>query len=125
MPASERQRYALVVEDDAPIRRLVSTVLGREGFDVDAVADGAAAIQRLGGSKRYAVIVLDLMLPTLGGEEVIAFLRGHMPESVRRIVLITATVRLASFGLPDELCVVLQKPFELDHFVRAVRACAE
>jgi hypothetical protein len=40
-------------------------------------------------------------------------------------MLITATVRLASFGLQDELSVVLQKRFELDDFVSAIQNCAE
>lgn len=83
------------------------------------------AIQHLGGSTRYALIVLDLMLPTIGGEKVIEFLRGHTPESVRRIVIVTAATRLATFDLPEELCVVLRKPFELHDFVSAVRTCAE
>lgn len=64
------------------------------------------------------------MLPAIGGEKVIAFLRDRMPESVRRIVVVTAASQLAKFGLPEELCTVLRKPFELADFVRAIRNCA-
>lgn len=84
----------------------------------------AVAALWIGSGDRYAVIVLDLMMPTFGGQEVLEFLRGTMPESVRRVVVMTAAARVEHLGLPKDLCVVLSKPFDLAEFIDAIRKCA-
>ena len=65
----------LVVEDDADLAALLRLHLEDAGLDVEAVADGALALQRalVGG---YGLVVLDLMLPSLEGEEVCRRLRA-------------------------------------------------
>ena len=58
---------ALIVEDDHAILNLVKIVLERENFTVEGVKDGAAAIELL-GSVAYDLLIVDLMLPEIGGE---------------------------------------------------------
>ena len=60
----------LVVEDDDTIRETISEALTMEGFDVTPCANGLEASRQLGDrpdALPYSLVVLDLMLPGLGG----------------------------------------------------------
>jgi DNA-binding response OmpR family regulator len=81
--ASER---ILLVDDDAGVRDVVAFTLRREGFDVDEERDGASALAA-GRSGRYALVVLDVMLPGLSGVDVCRALRA---ESDVPILMLTA-----------------------------------
>ena len=78
----------LLVEDDAPLRKLASTVLQQEGHEVVSVDDGRGALMALidqrGGP--FAVMVLDLMMPWIDGWQVLEGLREDHPK----VIVITA-----------------------------------
>jgi two-component system response regulator ResD len=76
----------LVVEDDATVAEVVVRYLEREGFAVEAVADGRVAVERAGCSLPD-LVVLDLMLPGLDGLEVCRRLRAVAPIPV---IMLTA-----------------------------------
>ena len=79
--------HVLVVDDDETVRDVVGRYLGAAGHDVQAVADGHRALQAA-RAVRPDVVVLDLMLPGLGGLDVCRALRadGDLPP----IVMLTA-----------------------------------
>ncbi|MGH3614380.1 MAG: response regulator transcription factor [Pseudonocardia sp.] len=78
---------ALVVDDDVTVRDVVSRYLDRAGYRVDVAGDGEQALRAV-ASRMPDVVVLDLMLPRLGGLEVCRRLRR---ESVGvPIVMLTA-----------------------------------
>lgn len=64
----------LVVEDDASVRMTLSFVLEDEGFAVLEADNGEEAL-RLATSERPSVILLDSVMPKMGGPEVLAALR--------------------------------------------------
>jgi two-component system alkaline phosphatase synthesis response regulator PhoP len=68
-PIEERAPRILVVDDDDNVRHLVAAYLEREGYLVSQAADGPAAV-RLAESEPPDLIVLDLMLPGMGGLQV-------------------------------------------------------
>ncbi len=77
----------LVVEDEEPIRSGLMDVLAYHGYTPTGVEDGEAGL-REGLTNRYALVVLDVMLPGLSGFEVCAALRerhAHLP-----ILMLTA-----------------------------------
>jgi CheY-like chemotaxis protein len=115
-------RRALVVEDDAAIRQLLRTVLGREGFEVEVAADGLEALARL-RSDAFHLIVLDLILPAVSGHAVLDYLRQERPVSLQRVVVITAAPHLIRHGLSDDVCRLLRKPFHLEEFIAAIHDC--
>jgi DNA-binding response OmpR family regulator len=80
----------LVVEDDADILELISMYLRKAGHAVDTLADGTAALARLHASPADLVI-LDLMLPGLGGLEICQTLRKD--PATRRLPVIMLTAR--------------------------------
>jgi CheY-like chemotaxis protein len=65
----------LVVEDDPSVRGLLHTLLTAEGYEVAVASDGLAGLVKA-SSMRPAVILLDLMMPDLGGTRVLEELRG-------------------------------------------------
>jgi DNA-binding response OmpR family regulator len=73
----------LVVDDEPMVREVVTRYLERDGYVVDAVGDGAAALE-LAGRTAFDLVVLDLMLPALGGLDVLGQLRrrGDTPVIV-------------------------------------------
>jgi CheY-like chemotaxis protein len=71
----------LVVEDDRVIADAVTRRLASEGFSVDTVHDGMAAVAAV-ESTRYDAVVLDVMLPSLDGLEVCRRIQAGRPVPV-------------------------------------------
>jgi len=84
----EMRPRALVVEDDAVTRSLLRQLLITSGCDVDEATDGEQAIHRL-STEKYAVILLDIVLPKLSGTDVMDFLREYDPDALERIIVVT------------------------------------
>ena len=66
----------LLVEDDEMIADVVRISLSLDGYNVTHVSDGAAALSTMGAS-RPDIVILDLMLPHVGGWEVLSQMRAH------------------------------------------------
>ncbi len=109
-----------MVDDEASVRKLVSSYLTREGYEVLEAADGAAAL-KLARTKHPDLIVLDLMIPEVDGLEVCRILRS---ESDVNVIMLTArteeTDKLLGLGLgADDY---LTKPFSPRELVARVKA---
>src|SRR5687767_6039592 len=91
MPTGRSSLYVLVVEGGEDYRRLAEQVLTCSGFEVVAVPTAHAAISRLEGSARPAVIVLDLMLPLMNGWELLAWLAKRHGLSAIPVVIVSVS----------------------------------
>lgn len=78
----------LVVEDDAPLRRLLSLALERAGYTVETAPDGPEAV-RLVGALRPDVVLMDIGLPGMDGVE--AGRRIRDDETLSPIAIVTMT----------------------------------
>ena len=76
----------LVVEDDPSVRGLLQTLLSAEGYDVSTASDGLAGLVKA-ASTAPELILLDLMMPDLGGGRVLDELRSD-PRFVDTPVLV-------------------------------------
>ena len=114
----------LLVDDDAPIRRMLERTLAAEGYDVAAAADGGAALAQVERSLPD-VIVLDVAMPGMDGLAVTRRLRA---KGLRvPILLLTARDALHErvAGLDAGADDYLVKPFEVDELTaRDPRAAA-
>ena len=110
----------LVAEDEAAIADALTYALRGEGFDVDAVGDGAEALTRA-RERPYDLLVLDLMLPGVPGLEVCRRLRD---ESAISILMLTArdTEVDRVLGLEVGADDYVTKPFSMAEVVARVRA---
>jgi two-component system OmpR family response regulator len=113
--------HVLVVDDEPNIRDLVEVALRFHGFAVTTAATGGDAL-RQASAERPALIVLDVMLPDLGGFEVCRRLRAGGDETP--VIFLTArdtpsdTVTGLTLGGDD----YVTKPFSVDALVARVRA---
>ena len=80
----------LVVEDDAATREMYRQALAASGHRTIAVADGLGALRHLEGD-RPDVVVLDLMLPTLAGQDVYRELRANPDTREIPVVIVTGS----------------------------------
>ncbi len=114
--------HVLVVEDEQTIAQNVVEFLEAEGCTVDIAYDGKAALVRL-GQQTYDVLVLDLGLPRLDGQQVLQHLR-HQLQLDLPVLVLTARDALSSkkacfdAGADDYLV----KPFSLAELALRVRA---
>ena len=113
----------LIVDDDASIRRALEIQLGGDGHDVRSVASGEEALAAL-GERPASIVLLDLRLPGMTGEQVLEAIRARHPAT--SVVIITAhgsvdsAVQAIKAGAED----YLTKPFGPDELrVRVDRIC--
>jgi CheY-like chemotaxis protein len=119
-----KSKRVLLLDDDAAIQRLVSALLRRAGFRVDAVSRGSKAIEAL-SSNAYDAILLDLMMPTEGGVTVVQHLRKVNPALLVRVLLLTATPESVLKNLERDIAGVVRKPFTRDELIGAVTKVAK
>jgi DNA-binding response OmpR family regulator len=125
LSADRRRSYrALVVEDDDGIVGLVRRVLEREQFSVECVRTGAAAIELM-KVVAYDLLIIDLILPFVSGEEVMTFIEETQPRTLRRVIVMTASPRKLACEFLERICKVLAKPFDIDELVLMARECVE
>ncbi len=86
--------------------------------------DGQAAI-RLLETVAYDLLIIDLMLPLVNGDQVVSFLEQHQPESIRRVIMTTASPRMINCDVLQRICRVLEKPFDIDRLILYARECMD
>jgi DNA-binding response OmpR family regulator len=111
----------LLVEDDAAIAGPLSRALQREGYEVDVVGDGQAALHRAGAAGPD-LMVLDLGLPGMDGLEVCRRVRVDQPDLP--VLMLTARTDEVDFvvGLDAGADDYVGKPFRLAELLARVRA---
>ncbi|HKO57302.1 MAG TPA: response regulator [Thermoanaerobaculia bacterium] len=111
---------ALIVDNDAPVRLLLTTILVREGFTCVEAVDGEEALQKVADGT-FDLIVLDLMMPVLSGEEVLAQL--GQTQRRKNVIVLTAMSERHWGPILESPCVyaIIRKPFDLAHLLATVR----
>jgi two-component system, OmpR family, alkaline phosphatase synthesis response regulator PhoP len=116
-------RHALVVEDDPDIVELVSHYLAKDGWEVEAVGDGRAALERIRRAS-YRLIVLDIQLPEVDGLALCAEVRRSEASRGAAVIMLTArgdeTDRVVGLEMGADDYVV--KPFSPKELVARVHA---
>src|SRR5690625_2296267 len=112
----------LVVEDDKMIRELIRIYLTKAGYEVVEAADGETA-KEVFLTKHPCLIVLDLMLPKLSGEEFCSWVRAQQRNEVS-IVMLSAKSRTEDRinGLKIGADDYLVKPFEPEVLLAHIEA---
>lgn len=109
------QTDILLVEDEPNIAEAVAFILGRAGWRVATVRDGAEAMALI-RDLRPRLVVLDLMLPNRSGREILAELRCAPDRMLAAtpVLLLTAQGRAAETATAAGADAVLAKPFAND-----------
>ncbi len=108
----------LVADDNEALRENLAECLEEEGHVAWQARDGRDALGLLARRERPDVVVLDLVMPGLSGQEVAAAVRRD--PGLRDLRLVLMTGREGNPGAWPEFDVVLTKPFDLSTFLDAV-----
>ena len=124
VPISPMSHTVLVVEDDLNLQTLLNVLLSRGGFSVDFATDGPAGLQKM-QDKEYDAIVLDLLVPSRTGLQLLESLTDTRPELVNRVVVVSgappATLEKAR---TFPVHAVIRKPFDIFDLMRTVQSCS-
>jgi len=116
----ENKIRILIVEDDGEINKLLANVLNKEGYIVESVFDGYAAILKF-KENIYNLVLLDIMLPVIDGIEVLRIIRQ---ESRVPILIMSAkgdeTDRIVGLGIGADDYII--KPFSVAELVARVKS---
>jgi DNA-binding response OmpR family regulator len=111
----------LVIEDDMRLASVIARVLRQERFEVDVAADGSEGLDRaLSGV--YDALIIDRMLPELGGLDLLRTLRAE--RIATPALMLTARTRPPERveGLDAGADDYLGKPFDVDELLARLRA---
>ena len=120
--SSARQRL-LIVEDDVHMSYLLGYLAEKERFDVETIADGRKAVERIDAGPAVDLVLLDVMLPYLDGFELLEKLRGNPAWKQVPVIILTSrtrehdAVRALGLGADD----YLTKPFSPAELVARIR----
>ncbi len=120
----EHKSKILVVDDEASVLLTTEAILKQEGYDVDAVETGAAALGAI-RTRHYDLVLTDLKMPHVDGLAVLAEVRKRSPNTV--------TVMMTGYGSLDSALEAVQlgayeyllKPIEVADLKLAVRRSLE
>jgi two-component system, cell cycle sensor histidine kinase and response regulator CckA len=121
-PRPPQGELILVVDDDRAVRHAMLRILRHAGYRV-AEADGSAhalvEFERLGAS--VALVLTDILMPGMSGEELVRTLRERQPALKVVFVSGYATKAVTDGGMDDEQRAVLPKPFDQQRLLTLVR----
>lgn len=100
--------FALIVEDETDLAIIFSKALQEAGFETQIVRAGDTALMWL-SSTMPQIVVLDLHLPRVSGEEVLEQIRADERLSTTKVIIATADPRMAE-TLQEKADLVLLKP---------------
>ena len=115
--------FVLVVEDEPDLRDVVCSVLEDEGYAVTWAADGRQALDAIDAAMP-ALIILDMGLPVLSGEEMAAALHEKFDRPAP-ILVMSAAGTVAERARRIGAAGYIAKPFDLDDLTDAVRKVLE
>lgn len=111
----------LLVEDNTQLNRALSAVLKRNSYIVDSAFDGEDALQMISEYK-YDVIILDIMLPSVNGLEVLKRARDNKVDTPILMLSAKSTLEDKISGLDLGADDYLTKPFQVDELLARIRA---
>src|SRR5437867_4120759 len=115
----------LVVDHDQALRGLFTTLLSKNGFEVDTAADGRVAFDQI-HRHNYSVILLDLMMPEINGFELLDRLERDSPALLDKVIVMTGASQRAIQNFDSSrVWGLIRKPFDIDNLVSSTVACAE
>ena len=89
VPTTPGSGRILVVDDEPHIRRVLSAILGSNGYQVTMASDGTEGLAEL-GSEEVDLVILDLMMPGASGLEILSKIRADPLRAETPVIILTA-----------------------------------
>jgi CheY-like chemotaxis protein len=123
--AGDQHKRILIVDDDPGVRQLLGNVLRQRSLIVDEAAGGNEAIEFM-RQNRYAVILLDLLMPDTDGFGVLEAIRTQDLNSPPVVLVLTGADRSTIDRLDAQIIHgIVRKPFDTFEVASIVVACSE
>jgi DNA-binding response OmpR family regulator len=119
----DQYRRVLVIDDEAPVRRMLAAALRQKSLVIDEATDGREAIALL-AEHRYSIVLLDLMMPDVDG---FAVLEAIADAANPPIVLVVTGAERPLLDRIDSRLIhgIVKKPFDPVEIADVVAACVE
>lgn len=123
-PEAKGGPHILVVDDDASMRLMLSSMLSEQGFRVAEAADGPEALEMLRGDDPFDLVTLDLRMKEMHGLEVLHNIRSRVATAALPVIVATGSddpsveMQLFEAGADD----FVVKPVDPPRFVLRIRA---
>ena len=116
-------RTILLVEDDEPLRKLVSQILERTGYTVVSASNGEEALRLLDSPEHTEIdlLVSDVVMPGIGGKALAEKLQARLPDLKVLFISGYPDEAVVHHGVLDEGVAYLQKPFSPKAFIQKVQ----
>jgi signal transduction histidine kinase/CheY-like chemotaxis protein len=120
--AAEHPLQILVAEDNAINMKLITTVLGKLGYQIDSAANGQLAVEAF-LKKSYDLIFMDVLMPEMDGLEATAAIRNYTDHAQPTIIAMTANAMLED----KEACIAagmddyMSKPMEINLLIDVLK----
>ncbi|MBU0983760.1 MAG: response regulator [candidate division Zixibacteria bacterium] len=121
MDSTDRQTI-LIVDDEEIIRDFLSEVL--EDYDISVACDGDEAIDKL-RQKKYDLVITDLRMPRVPGEEVVKAAKEIDPNTKVIVVSGYSSLYTVSQSVNNGACAFLSKPFSIKELMQCVTSALE
>jgi DNA-binding NtrC family response regulator len=109
----------LIVDDDEPTQKLIEALMRRNGLLTLVAQNGAAAIEILAQRDDLRCVILDIMMPEVGGPAVIEYMKTNR-HKVPVVVCTAAMQRTMPVFDADIVRATFQKPFDIDQLTSTV-----
>lgn len=106
----------LIIDDDADIRDSLRELFEDEGYAVATAQDGAEALAQLHAGEPPCVVILDLLMPGVSGNEVYAAMQSDPRLARVPVIVSTSDPSRAPSGV-----LIMRKPINLSGLLGAVR----
>jgi CheY-like chemotaxis protein len=114
--------HVLVVEDEADLRSALAELLAIWGYRVSTARDGREALERLRAGKDPVLVLLDLQMPVMNGDELLDEVARHPPQRPLRIIVLSANLDVRRREAHEVVTTALNKPVLPDRLHEAVDA---
>ena len=111
----------LVVEDEAAVRRLATSVLRGRGYQVSEARDGAEALSFISQGTQFDLVLTDVIMPKMSGKELNDRIKAVAPHTKILFMSGYTDDALALHGVFDPDFLFLEKPFSPGGLARKVR----
>lgn len=109
----------LVVEDDPDLAKMLMRILSHDGYSVASCSDGEAALRHL-DEHPVDLMITDLMMPGMEGEELLMELRRRKGLPPIPVILISASAMRATVAERLKVEASLSKPFDTEELRQLV-----
>jgi DNA-binding NtrC family response regulator len=121
---ADKAKHLLIVEDEAPLREVVSERLADQGYDVVQAANGEEALDRL-AEFAFDIVITDLRLPGIDGGKVLEAAVARYPEIIGIVVTGYGTVKDAVEAIKRGATDFVTKPFQFDELLHVLDSALE